>query len=199
MIGRLRGRIEFISDDQLLIDVHDVGYVVSVPASTATGLVDGSDGELLIYTQVREDAILLYGFATAREKQVFELLVSVSGVGPKLALSVLSTLTPEVFCQAIMQGNLQMLIQVPGIGKRTGERLLLELKDKVGKQFALLGAAPGQGATASHGAKDALEALLALGYSAQEVSDALAQLDLDGTENVEIIIRKALSVLVRMG
>lgn len=199
MIGRLRGRIEFISDDQLLIDVHDVGYVVSVPASTATGLVDGSDGELLIYTQVREDAILLYGFATAREKQVFELLVSVSGVGPKLALSVLSTLTPEVFCQAIMQGNLQMLIQVPGIGKRTGERLLLELKDKVGKQFALLGAAPGQGAIASHGAKDALEALLALGYSAQEASDALAQLDLDGTENVEIIIRKALSVLVRMG
>ncbi|NMB24348.1 MAG: Holliday junction branch migration protein RuvA [Firmicutes bacterium] len=198
MIGRLRGEIEFVSEDQLLIDVRDVGYLVNVPVSTATRLADGSDGELLIYTQVREDAILLYGFATAKEKQVFELLISVSGVGPKLALSVLSTLTPDAFCQAILQGNLQVLTQVPGIGKRTGERLLLELKDKVAKEFTLLGAVEGQDVI-SHGAREAQDALLALGYSAREASDALAQLKLDGTESAEVIIRKALSLLVRIG
>ena len=198
MIGRLRGRIQLVAEDQLLIDVHDVGYLVTVPASTRAQLVDGSETGLMIYTQVREDAILLYGFATAREKEVFELLISVSGVGPKLALSVLSTLTPDAFCQAILQSNLQSLTQVPGIGKRTGERLVLELKDKIAKRFPLLGTSrePGHG---NHAIREASEALLALGYSAAEAEDALSQLTLQGTESAEMIIRKALSLLVRVG
>ena len=198
MIGRLRGRIQLVAEDQLLIDVHDVGYLVTVPASTRAQLVDGSETGLMIYTQVREDAILLYGFATAREKEVFELLISVSGVGPKLALSVLSTLTPDAFCQAILQSNLQSLTQVPGIGKRTGERLVLELKDKIAKRFPLLGASrePVHG---NHAIREASEALLALGYSAAEADDALSQLTLQGTESAEMIIRKALSLLVRVG
>lgn len=199
MIGKLRGKIQFISRDQLIVDVHGVGYLVSVPTSTAAQLMDGNDGTLLVYTQVREDAIVLYGFATSREKEVFELLNTVSGIGPKLALSVLSTLSPDSFCQAILEGNLKTLTTVPGIGKRTGERLIVELRDKVAKSFVPAGISPMFDKGDSEVAKDALEALLALGYSSLEAETVLSQLQLDGTESTEAVIRKALGFLVKVG
>jgi Holliday junction DNA helicase RuvA len=200
VIGRLRGKIQFISREQLLIDVHGVGYLVSVPASTAAHLVDGNETTLLIYTQVREDAIILYGFATQREKEVFELLNTVSGVGPKLALSVLSTLSPDSFCQAILQANLRRLTEVPGIGKRTGERLIVELKDKIAKSFVPTGLSQAVGGGSDNQvATEALEALLALGYSTLEAEEALSHVQSDGTESIETVIRRALGFLVKTG
>ncbi|NMB46308.1 MAG: Holliday junction branch migration protein RuvA [Firmicutes bacterium] len=199
MIGRLRGKVQFVSTEQLLIDVHGVGYLVSVPASTAAHLADGNEATLLIYTQVREDAIILYGFATPREKEVFELLNTVSGVGPKLALSVLSTLSPDSFCQSILEANLKLLTEVPGIGRRTGERLIVELKDKIAKSFAPTGVVQGVGSGGNQVAAEALEALLALGYSRLEAEEALSHLRLDGTESTEVVIRKALGFLVKAG
>lgn len=199
MIGRLRGKVQFISNEQLLMDVHGVGYLVSVPTSTAAHLVDGNETTLLIYTQVREDAIVLYGFSTQREKEVFELLNTVSGVGPKLALAVLSTLSPDTFCQAILQANLRLLTEVPGIGKRTGERLIVELKDKVAKRFVPVGLPQGVDDKDDQVVAEAIEALLALGYSALEAEEALSHLQLDGTESTETVIRKALGFLVKTG
>ncbi|NLA58770.1 MAG: Holliday junction branch migration protein RuvA [Firmicutes bacterium] len=199
MIGRLRGKIHFITDDQLLVDVQGVGYLVNVPTSTASLLTDGKEAVLLISTHVREDAIVLYGFATDREKELFELLNTVSGVGPKLALSVLSTLSPDNFCQAILEGNLQCLTKVPGIGKRTGERLVVELKDKVARSYTSIGVSPGISSGLSQAVSEAIEALLALGYSASEAEAAVANLQLDGTESTEAIIKRALGFLVKTG
>ncbi|NLK09238.1 MAG: Holliday junction branch migration protein RuvA [Firmicutes bacterium] len=187
-----------MANDQLLIDVRDVGYLVSIPNSTAAKIVDGASHELFIYTQVRDDAILLYGFATVREKQVFELLISVSGVGPKLALSALSTLAPDALCRGILQGDLNSLTQVPGIGKRTGQRLILELKDKVAKQSWFVETAE-TAMDFQDEAKAALDALISLGYSPHEARDALAQLDIDNTSEIEDIIRKALGILGKVG
>ncbi|NLY52413.1 MAG: Holliday junction branch migration protein RuvA [Firmicutes bacterium] len=199
MIGRLRGKVHFISDDELLVDVHGVGYLVNVPASTASLLADGKETVLLVSTYVREDAIVLYGFATEGEKELFDLLNTVSGVGPKLALSVLSTLSPDSFCQAILEGNLQRLTKVPGIGKRTGERLIVELKDKIAKRYTALGVSPGISSRVSDSVSEAIEALLALGYSASEAEEAVAHLNLEGTESTESIIRRALGFLVKTG
>ncbi len=199
MIGRLRGKVHFISDDELLVDVHGVGYLVNVPASTASLLADGKETVLLVSTYVREDAIVLYGFATEGEKELFDHLNTVSGVGPKLALSVLSTLSPDSFCQAILEGNLQRLTKVPGIGKRTGERLIVELKDKIAKRYTALGVSPGISSRVSDSVSEAIEALLALGYSASEAEEAVAHLNLEGTESTESIIRRALGFLVKTG
>ena len=181
------------------MDVHGVGYLVNVPASTASLLADGKETVLLVSTYVREDAIVLYGFATEGEKELFDLLNTVSGVGPKLALSVLSTLSPDSFCQAILEGNLQRLTKVPGIGKRTGERLIVELKDKIAKRYTALGVSPGISSRVSDSVSEAIEALLALGYSASEAEEAVAHLNLEGTESTESIIRRALGFLVKTG
>lgn len=199
MIGRLRGKVQFISEDQLLVDVQGVGYLVSVPTSTAMHLVEGSEAMLLIHTQVREDAITLFGFATPSEKQIFELLNTVSGVGPKLALSVLSVLSPDNFCDAILRANLKRLTEVPGIGKRTGERLIVELKDKIAKSYSPISLESRLSSIDDQVAGEALEALLALGYSTVEADEALSHLALDGTENTETVVRKALGFLVKAG
>ncbi len=199
MIGRLRGKVQFVSEDQLLVDVHGVGYLVNVPASTASLLADGKEAVILIHTHVREDAIVLYGFGTDGEKELFELLNTVSGVGPRLALSVLSTLSPDNFCQAILEGNLQSLTKVPGIGKRTGQRLVVELKDKIAKRYTAVGVSPEISGTASQSVTEAVEALTNLGYSASEAEEVVAQLELDGTESTELIIRRALGFLGKTG
>ena len=154
---------------------------------------------ILIHTHVREDAIVLYGFATDGEKELFELLNTVSGVGPRLALSVLSTLSPDNFCQAILEGNLQSLTKVPGIGKRTGQRLVVELKDKIAKRYTAVGVSPEISGTASQSVTEAVEALTNLGYSASEAEEVVAQLELDGTESTELIIRRALGFLGKTG
>ena len=132
MIAHLRGRILDKQPNRLVVDVNGIGYDVAVPLSTFYGLGDaGSDIALRIHTHVREDALALYGFATRLEQDLFERLIGVSGIGPKLALAVLSGIEPAELIRAIERGDLPRLTAIPGVGKKTGERIVLELKDRL--------------------------------------------------------------------
>jgi Holliday junction DNA helicase RuvA len=132
MIGHLRGSILEKHPNQIMLDIGGVGYDVQIPISTYSALSDvGAAAALHIHTHVREDAILLYGFATPEEKALFERLISVSGIGPKLALAVLSGLQTGALVTAIRSSDVAALVRIPGVGKKTAERMVLELKDKL--------------------------------------------------------------------
>lgn len=134
MIARLSGKLADINFTQCIIDVHGVGYQIFIPMSTYDKLPrEGGDVSLFICTQVREDAISLYGFSTMPEKQLFEILIGTTGVGPKLALSILSSMPVESFSSAIINSDLDVIKRISGIGKKTAERLIVELKDKLSK------------------------------------------------------------------
>ena len=171
MIGRLTGILAEKSPPQLLIDVNGVGYEVDVPMSSFYNLPGlGERITLLTHFVVREDAQLLYGFLTHDERATFRKLVTISGVGPRTALSILSGLSVADLAQAVSLQESGRLVKVPGIGKKTAERLLLELKGKLGDSLA----APAS--VASHAQGDILQALLALGYSDREAAAALKAL-----------------------
>ena len=132
MIASLRGALLEKRPNQIIVDVHGVGYDVSIPVSTYSALPDnGKEVTLKVHTHVREDAIALFGFLTAEEKMLFEKLIGVSGIGPKLAITVLSGLAAADLTNAIRGGDVQRLTRIPGIGKKTAERMVLELRDKV--------------------------------------------------------------------
>jgi Holliday junction DNA helicase RuvA len=175
MIGRLSGLLAEKSPPQVLLDVHGVGYELSVPMSTFYNLPAlGQVVVLLTHFVVREDAQLLFGFLTQAERATFQELVKISGVGPRTALSILSGLSVSELAQAVTQQDGGRLVKVPGIGKKTAERLLLELKGKLGPDLA----APSSLAlSAAQG--DITQALLALGYSDKEAQAALKALPLD--------------------
>jgi Holliday junction DNA helicase RuvA len=163
MIGSLSGRIVVKEIDEIVIEVAGVGYRVAIPLSTYEAL-PGRDAEATVVTHlhVREDELTLYGFATRRERRLFETLIGVSGVGPRLALHVLSRLTPERFVGAIRRQDLATLTGISGVGKKTAERLVLELKDKVG-EFAEAEAEEGGPVRLTTNGEDAVKALIALG------------------------------------
>src|SRR5437588_1656973 len=132
MIGQLRGRLAEKRPNQVLMDVAGVGYLVQVPLSTYAALGElHTEVSLLIHTHVREDALALFGFVSAREKHFFELLISTSGVGPALALKILSGMSVEELLPAVRGGDLVRLTKIPGVGRKTAERMVLELKDKI--------------------------------------------------------------------
>jgi holliday junction DNA helicase RuvA len=175
MIGRLTGVIAEKAPPQVLIDVGGVGYEVDVPMSTFYNLPPlGERTSLLTHFVVREDAQVLYGFGSAAERQAFRQLIKVSGVGPRMALSLLSGLSVAELAQAITVQESGRLTRIPGIGKKTAERLLLELKGKLGAE---LGAAPVS--VKSEAQADVLQALVALGYSDKEAAAALKALPED--------------------
>lgn len=130
MIAKLQGKVDTIEAEWLILMVGGVGYRLFVPASTSSKLSVDQDATLFVYTHVREDAILLYGFHDRQQKQVFEILLTVSSVGPKLALAVLSQLSTGQLVEAVMQADVRMLTRVSGVGRKTAERLILELKDR---------------------------------------------------------------------
>ena len=171
MIGRLSGTLADKNPPQLLLDCHGVGYEVDVPMSTFYNLpAVGEKLTLLTHFVVREDAQLLYGFGTAREREAFRLLIKIAGVGPRTALSVLSGMSVADIAQAVTAQESGRLVKVPGIGKKTAERLLLELKGKFGADL-------GPGAAGAVDAQaDILQALLALGYSDKEAAASLKAL-----------------------
>jgi Holliday junction DNA helicase RuvA len=171
MIGKLTGTLDDKNPPQVIVDCHGVGYEVLVPMSTFYNLPElGAKVTLLTHFVVREDAQILYGFATAQERAGFRELIKISGVGPRTALSVLSGMSVAELAQAITLQEAGRLIKVPGIGKKTAERLLLELKGKLGPDIGVV-------ATVSTGAQtDILQALLALGYSDKEAAAALKAL-----------------------
>ena len=179
MIGRLHGKLLEKNPPQILIDVSGVGYEVDVPMSTFCNLPEVG-GELTLYTHfvVREDAELLYGFATLAERAVFRALIKISGVGPKIALALLSGITVDQLKDAVDRGETGLLTKVPGIGKKTAERLVLELKGKLAGTGAATAAVPTSGARA-----DIAAALIALGYSEREAAAATKKLPEDCTVN----------------
>jgi Holliday junction DNA helicase RuvA len=172
MIGRLSGTLLSKAPPQVLVDVHGVGYEVDVPMSTFYDLpATGERVALLTHLVVREDAQLLYGFLTEGEREAFRALIRISGVGPRTALAVLSGLSVADLAQAVTLQEPGRLVKVPGIGRKTAERLLLELKGRLGAE---LPAAGGAAAPADHAA-DVLRALLSLGYSEREATVAARQ------------------------
>ena len=199
MIALLSGLIAHKSPDHIILDVHGVGYRVHIPFSTYYELPEtGGTASLHIHTNVREDAILLYGFRTRLEKSFFQLLIAVSGVGPKLARDILSNIQPGQLAQALLQGDLSKLSTIPGIGKKTAERLVLELKDKVVKlDLSSLPAADIREIPADDVAEDVLSAILNLGYKEPYVRKALAGLDASGGVTVEGLLKQALKVLMK--
>jgi Holliday junction DNA helicase RuvA len=165
VIAHLRGLLLEKHPNRIIVDVNGVGYDVAVPLSTFYGLADaGAEVALRIHTVVREDALALYGFSTRLELDLFERLISVSGIGPKVALAVLSGIEPADLIRAIQQQDLARLTAIPGVGKKTSERIVVELKDRLPR--AAVAEPPAAGAPAAHGAvrDDVLSALLNLGY-----------------------------------
>jgi len=199
MIALLTGLIAHKTPDHIILDVHGVGYRVHIPFSTYYELPEeGGAASLHIHTSVREDAILLYGFRTRLEKSFFQLLIAVSGIGPKLARDILSNIQPGPLAQALTHGDLGKLSTIPGIGKKTAERLVLELKDKVVKLDLLsLPAVDAKKIPADDVAEDVISALLNLGYKEPQVRKAMAGLDAGGGVSVEGLLKQALKTLMK--
>ena len=201
MIARLSGKLADINFTQCVVDVHGVGYQVFIPMSTFDKLPrEGGDVCLFICTQVREDAISLYGFSTVPEKQLFEILIGTTGVGPKLALSILSSMPVERFSSAIVNADLSIIKRISGIGKKTAERLIVELKDKLSK--AMLASANDNILAVSDekalAMEDAIAALEQLGFKRDTVRKALEKIinSIPSEEATsENFIRKALQAL----
>ncbi len=195
MIGQLRGKLTDRRPNQIMVDVAGVGYLVQIPLSTFSALgALNSDVTVLIHTHVREDQLTLYGFLTAREKQIFELLISVSGVGPSLALKILSGMRISELLPAIRNSDLALLERIPGIGRKTAERIVVELRDKAA---ALEPAEAGKAATRSPLEADVASALANLGYEPRAVERTLEQIRKSGaTENdFNALLRAALQQL----
>jgi Holliday junction DNA helicase RuvA len=191
MIGRLSGILLEKTPPTLLVDAGGVGYLVDVPMSTFYDLpAIGERVALLTHHVVREDAHLLYGFLTAAERDAFRQLVRISGVGPRTALAVLSGMSVADLSQAVTLQESARLTRVPGIGKKTAERLMLELKGKLGPELALSGKPAADDSSA-----DVMHALLALGYSEREVATAVKQIGPD--VGVSEGIKQALKQLAR--
>ncbi len=196
MIGYVRGVVTHLFKDACYVDVHGVGYRVYVPTTTRQLLVEGEESTLFTYLNVREDAMQLYGFSTEDEYELFILLISVSGIGPKVGLGILSGMTPEAFKLAILNGQVAQLTKLPGIGKKSAERLVLELKDKLAKMTTIsvntVAAVQPIGITVGGPAGESIDGLVALGYAQNEVETIVERLD-DGTRDVPALIKAALA------
>jgi Holliday junction DNA helicase RuvA len=193
MIGSLRGKLIEKRPNQVILDVGGVGYQVQIPLSTFASL-GGLHAEalLLTHTHVREDQLTLYGFLTAREKHCFELLISASGVGPSLALKILSGMSLEDLIPAIRTGDLAQLVRIPGVGRKTAERMVVELRDKLA---AVDIAESGKPITKSQLEADVASALVNLGYEARAVERAIEKSRGDGKTDFETLLRASLQVL----
>jgi Holliday junction DNA helicase RuvA len=195
MIGQLRGRLADKRPNQVLVDVGGVGYLVQVPLSTFAALSElHNEVTLLIHTHVREDALALYGFLSSREKHFFELLISASGVGPSLALKILSGMSVEELVPAIRGGDLARLTRIPGVGRKTAERIVVELKDKL-DAVALETQKPA-GVSPAGVEADVISALVNLGYDSRSAEGAVGEAKREvGASNFEKLLRVALQGL----
>lgn len=200
MIGKIRGIILEKQPPQLVVDVHGIGYEINAPMSTFYQLPDVGQ-EVILFTHfiVREDAQLLFGFYSQDERHLFRTLLKVNGVGPRLALTVLSSATTDEFVQSILNNDTASLVRLPGVGKKTAERLVVEMRDKLGDWT---NAKSGEGATLARKEgprqqvlQDAISALISLGYKQQEANRFVSKSD-DGKANSEELIRRALREMV---
>ena len=197
MIGFLRGRVVEKQPNRILIDVHGVGYDVVVPLSTYYEIGDaGAEAALRVHTHVREDALQLYGFNSPLEQQLFERLISISGIGPKLAVSVLSGIETRELVGAVQRGDVARLTRVPGVGKKTAERIVLELKDRLAQIPAIV-QEPVPVDTGDRLRADLLSALQNLGYQRPVAEKAVEATRSSGDATFEQALRAALRELMR--
>lgn len=196
MIGQIRGIILEKQPPQLLVDVHGMGYEIDAPMSTFYQLPDvGLEVSLFTHFIVREDAHHLYGFSTREDRTLFRTLLKVNGIGPRLALTILSSISTDQFIRYVLNNDTASLVRLPGVGKKTAERLVIEMRDKLSDWTPVLG----EGATLAKQEKgqrhqilqDAIAALIALGYKQQEANRTVTKID-DGAATSEELIRRAL-------
>jgi len=202
MIGRIRGQLVYKQPPDILVEVGGVGYELQVPMTTLFQLPElGAEVSLVTHFVVREDAQLLYGFIDERDRSLFRQLIKVSGVGPKLALTILSGMDSTSFARCVQRDDISSLIALPGVGKKTAERLLVEMRDKLQDWLVQAeggGQLPGVVSLAALTdiVADAEGALIALGYKPQEASRVVAAVNDDGIEDSEELIRLALKSMV---
>jgi len=198
MLGYLRGKLLDKTFTECMVDVNGVGYELQIPLSTSDKLgLPGAECELFVHTQVREDAITLFGFATDEEKKLFRILISASGIGGKLALNILSAMPVANLCQAVVAGDVKLLSRINGVGKKTAERMIVDLKSKLADFFPEAAAQ-----TKEQGAdyNDALAAMQQLGFKREDAATILNRLIAEHKgENLdrETLIRMALAVSLR--
>ena len=195
MIGMLSGKLAHKQPPQIIVDCNGVGYEIETPMSTFLELPGlGKDVQLFTHLQVREDAQTLFGFRTEDEKLLFRTLLKVSGVGAKMALSILSGMSVADFARCVQQEDTAMLVKSPGVGKKTAERLIIEMRDRLDKAAEGLPAIK-RAEAVSDARTEAFDALAALGYKPAEIRKLLTKMDTDGM-NAEDIIRRALKQAV---
>ncbi len=194
MYAYLQGKFTFKNPAQVYIDVNNVGYEVNISLNTYTFIQNLPEGKLYTYLQIKEDGHTLFGFFDKEEKEIFIQLISVSGIGATIARMMLSHLKPDEVSRAIVQGNIKLLESIKGIGKKTAERLVLELRDKVGK----ISSSVTTGTVAGNSLQqDALNALIALGISKQQAEASIQKITLTqpNIDNLEELIKKALKTI----
>lgn len=195
MIARLHGLLIEKQPPILVVDVNGVGYELEAPMTTFYKVTLGAEVTLYIHQVVREDANLLYGFATREERDMCRSLLKVNGVGPKMALAILSGMEADAFAACIRQGDITTLTRIPGVGKKTAERLIIEMRDRVGDGSAGQNATHSSAVSASP-TQEAITALIALGYKAVEAEKAIHKIQQENA-STEDLIRLALKGMVR--
>ena len=200
MFNYISGTVEELGPNLAVIDCGGVGFQINTSAYTAGSLRMGERAKLYAYVHIREDLFDIYGFSTKSEKRCFELLIGVSGVGPKAAVSILSTGTPESFVMAVVTGDERAITAAPGVGKKIAQRVILELKDKLGKDINAVdfsgGPAPMPAAGEGGARSEAAAALAVLGYAPAEINAALKKIDVTDM-STEAIIKAVLKQMVK--
>lgn len=197
MIAYIKGKVAAITEDNVILDVHDIGYNIKISSETATSLPRvGEEAKLYTYTYVREDAFLLYGFLSPKDLELFQKCIAVSGIGPKGALAILSVMDANTLCLAIIEGDAKAIAKAPGIGLRTAERLILELKGKIAIEDVLQQGILSEKKEGTNidmpQKKEAIEALVSLGYGQMESIKAVNAIEGIETMDSGKILKAAL-------
>ncbi len=199
MFYHINGKVTAIEPNLAVIDCWGIGFALNATVNTLSHLQIGENAKLFTYEHIREDSFELFGFFDKQEKRCFEMLIGVSGVGPKAAISILSSATPEALAMAVISGDEKALTAVPGIGKKIAQRVLLELKDKIAKETSGISVGVGTAAVVPAGGSklnDAISALAVLGYSSSEISVVMKDIDVENTA-LEDIIKQALRKMLK--
>ena len=201
MFYHLNGVVSEIKPNMVIIDCNGMGFAVNTTTNSIADIKLNESCKLYVFDYIKEDCFDLYGFSTVREKRSFELLLSVSGVGPKAAISILSSATPEMFAMAIMNNDVKILTAAPGVGKKIAQRIILELKDKIAKEteansINLSIQKFNNNLSSTSEVNDAIQALIVLGYSSDEINLAIKNIDISNM-NVEQIIKASLKQMVK--
>ncbi|WP_058485043.1 Holliday junction branch migration protein RuvA [Defluviitalea phaphyphila] len=195
MISYVKGRLEYIGESYIIIEVNGIGYKINIPSSTIEKLPSlRSELKMFTYFYVKEDEMSLYGFLSREELTMFERLISVSGIGPKVAVGILSTISPQDLCLAVITEDIKTLSTAPGVGKKTAQRMILELKDKIDTVETLQSSVDDSRLRENNVSQEAISALIALGYSRIDGTKAVQAVFEEGM-TVEEVIKAALNKL----